>query len=320
MAGLSMRGYALQRIALGAVQLALLAVLVFLLTALLPGDAADVRNNEDATDAQVAALREQLQLDRPPLERFTDWASGVLTGDLGTSLVNGGPVLDILTGTVGTTLVLAAVTLAVVVPLAVALGIASGLREGGRLDRAVTTITLALNAVPDFVLALLLVAGLSLKLGWLPATWVGVEAADLLVQPALLVLPVAVVAARMICLLSRQVRAGMVTVLRAGYVVQARRLGVPRRTLVLRHVLPNAAVPGIQELARVGDNLVGGVLIVEAVFAIPGVATALVRAVEARDVPTVQGLALVVAAAALLLSLAADLLCHRLVPRTEVLR
>jgi peptide/nickel transport system permease protein len=315
-----MRGYALQRLALGGVQLALLTVLVFLLTSLLPGDAADVRNDEDATPEQVAALREQLGLDRPALERFTDWAGGVLTGDLGTSLVSGGPVLDVLAGSAGITLLLAAVTLAVVVPLAVLLGIASGLREGGRLDRAVTSVTLALNAVPDFVLALLLVAGLSLRLGWLPATWVGVGAADLIARPALLFLPVGVVAARMICLLSRQVRAGMVTVLKAGYVTQARRLGVPRRTLLLRHVLPNAAVPGIQELARVGDNLVGGVLIVEAVFAIPGVATALVDAVEARDVPTVQGLALVVAAAALLFSLAADLVSHRLVPRTEVLR
>ncbi|QGV81966.1 ABC transporter permease [Streptomyces ficellus] len=315
-----MRGYAFQRLALGAAQLALLAVLVFALTALLPGDAADVRNNEDATDAQVAALREQLGLDRPAVERFTDWAAGLPTGDFGTSLVSGGPVRDILADTVGTTLVLGAVTLAVVLPVAVLLGVASGLREGGRLDRTVTSVTLALNAVPDFVLALLLVAGLSLKLGLLPATWVGVEAGDLLAEPALLVLPVTVVAARVVCLLSRQVRAGVVSVLGAGYVVQARRLGVPRRTLLLRHVLPNAAVPGIQELARVGDNLVGGVLIVEAVFAVPGVATALVRAVEARDVPTVQGLALVVAVAALLFSLAADLLCHRLVPRTEVLR
>ncbi|MFE4540867.1 ABC transporter permease [Streptomyces scopuliridis] len=315
-----MRGYALQRLALGVAQLALLAVLVFVLTALLPGDAADVRNDEDATDAQVAALREQLGLDLPAVERFTGWAAGLLTGDLGISLVSGGPVVGILAGTVGTTLLLGAVTLAVVLPLAVLLGVASGLREGARLDRAVTSVTLALNAVPDFVLALLLVAGLSLKLGLLPATWVGVEAADLLAEPALLVLPVTVVAARVVCLLSRQVRAGVVSVLGAGYIAQARRLGVPRRTLMLRHVLPNAAVPGIQELARVGDNLVGGVLIVEAVFAVPGVATALVRAVEARDVPTVQGLALVVAVAALLFSLAADLLCHRLVPRTEVLR
>ncbi|UGY92308.1 ABC transporter permease [Streptomyces gobiensis] len=315
-----MRGYVLQRLALGVVQLALLAVLVFALTSLLPGDAAAVRYDGDATEEQVAALREQLQLDRPALERFAQWAGGVLTGDLGTSLVSGGPVAGVLAESAGATLVLAAVTIAVVVPLAMLLGIASGLHEGGRLDRAVTSVTLALNAIPDFVLALLLIAGLSLRLGWLPATWVGVGGGDLLGQPALLVLPVTVVAARMVCLLSRQIRAGMVTVLETGYVTQARRLGVPRRTVLLRHVLPNAAVPGIQELARVGDNLIGGVLIVEAVFAIPGVATALVRAVEARDVPTVQGLTLVLAVAALLFSLAADLVCHRLVPRTEALR
>ncbi|HET6858872.1 MAG TPA: ABC transporter permease [Streptomyces sp.] len=315
-----MRGYLLHRLVLGLVQLALLAGLVFALTSLLPGDAAAVRYDGDATDAQVAALREQLGLDRPALERFTDWAGGALTGDLGTSLVSGGPVTGILAESAGPTLVLTGVTLVVVVPLALLLGLVSGMREGGRTDRVFSSVTLALNAVPDFLLALLLVAGLSLKLGWLPATWVGVGAGELLGQPALLVLPVAVVAARMVCLLSRQIRAGTVTTLGAGYVVQARRLGVPRRALLLRHVLPNAAVPGIQELARVGDNLVGGVLIVEAVFAIPGVATALVRAVEARDIPTVQGLALVVAAAALLFSLAADLVCHRLVPRTEVLR
>jgi peptide/nickel transport system permease protein len=120
-----MHGYALQRLVVGALQLALLTVLVFALTSLLPGDAADVRNNEDATPEQVAALREQLQLDRPAVERFADWAQGVLTGDLGTSLVSGGPVLDILAEPAGTTLVPAAVTLAVVVPLAVLLGIVS---------------------------------------------------------------------------------------------------------------------------------------------------------------------------------------------------
>ncbi|MFE9661142.1 ABC transporter permease subunit [Streptomyces sp. NPDC005955] len=320
MAGLRMRRYALGRLALGGVQLLLLAALVFALTSLLPGDAADVRNNEDATPEQVAALRERLDLDRPAVERFVDWVGDVLTGDLGTSLVSGGPVRDVLTSSAGTTLLLGAVTLAVVVPLSILLGVAAGLREDGTLDRTVTAVTLALNAVPDFLLALLLVTGLSLELGWLPATWVGVDAAVLVAQPTLLVLPVAVVASRAVCLLSRQVRAGVVDVLGAGYVVQARRLGVPRRTLLLRHVLPNAAVPGVQELARTGDNLIGGVLIVEAVFAVPGVATALVRAVEARDVPTVQGLALVVAAAALLFSVAADLVCHRLVPRTEEMR
>jgi peptide/nickel transport system permease protein len=131
---------------------------------------------------------------------------------------------------------------------------------------------------------------------------------------------VTVLLGRTVCLLSRQVRAGTITALNAEYVVQARRLGIPRRRLLLRHVLPNAAVPGVQELARTGDTLLGGVLVVEAIFAIPGFATALVDGVETRDIPTVQGLTLVLAVAALLINLAADLVCNRLVPRTELLR
>ncbi|TDD29024.1 ABC transporter permease [Kribbella turkmenica] len=312
-----MRSYAAQRAVLAIVQLAVLSVLVFVLTTLLPGDAAEMRFTETLAPEQVERMRAQLGLDQPALERFTQWLGNVLTGDLGTSLISGGPVTDIVRNSVGATVVLTLATLAVVVPLAVALGIVMGTRENGRLDRAITSVTLALSAIPDFVIAVLLVAVFSLKLGWLPATWIG---GDLLASPVLLVLPVAVLFGRTVCLLSRQVRAGTITALQAEYVVQARRLGVPRRRLLVRHVLPNAAVPGVQELARTGDTLLGGVLVVEAIFAIPGFATALVDGVETRDVPVVQGLTLVLAVAALVINLGADLLCNRLVPRTELLR
>jgi peptide/nickel transport system permease protein len=312
-----MRSYAAQRALLAIVQLAVLSVLVFVLTALLPGDAADMRFTETLTPDQIARLRSQLGLDQPALERFVHWFGNVLSGDLGTSLISGGPVLDIVKASVGATLVLTLATLAVVVPAAVALGLLMGTRENSRVDRVITSITLALSAIPDFVIAVVLVTVFSLKLGWLPATWVG---GDVLASPVLLVLPVAVLLGRTVCLLSRQVRAGTINALNADYVVQARRLGVPRRQLLLRHVLPNAAVPGVQELARTGDTLLGGVLVVEAIFAIPGFATALVNGVETRDIPVVQGLTLVLAVAALLINLTADLVCNRLVPRTELLR
>ncbi|MFI0480238.1 ABC transporter permease [Actinomadura sp. 9N215] len=312
--------HALRRVLLAVVQLACLAVLIFLLTSLLPGDAAEVQFNEQAGLGEVAQLREQLGLDRPPAERFADWAGALLSGDLGTSLVGGTPVSEIVTGSLTATVVLAAVTAALLVPLAMLLGLAMGLRAGGRLDRTITAVTLALNSIPDFVLALALVAVFSLKLGWLPSTWLGAEGGQLLSRPVLLVLPVAVLLARTICTLSRQIRAGTIAALEAGYTVQARRLGVPRTRLVLRHVLPNAAVPGVQELARTGDQLLGGVLIVEAVFAIPGTATALIEAVQSRDVPTVQALTLLLAAVALTLNIAADLVSERLAPRAEVLR
>ncbi|NLU75589.1 ABC transporter permease [Streptomyces sp. HNM0575] len=315
-----MGAYLLRRLSLTAVQLALLTVLVFLLTSMLPGDAATVRFNEQAGLAQIGELRTRLGLDRPLTERFAAWAADLLHGNLGTSLTSGRPVSQIFADSVGATAVLALVTLAVVVPLALVLGLITGLREGGRLDRGLSSLTLALSSVPDFVLALALVSVFGLHLGWLPVTWIGVDGAGLLTRPELLVLPVAVLLARTVCLLSRQVRAGTITASHAGYAVQARRLGVPRRTVVLRHVLPNAAVPGIQELARTGDHLLGGVLVVEAVFAVPGVATALIEAVRSRDVPTVQALTLLLAAAALLFNLLADVACRRLAPRTEVLR
>jgi peptide/nickel transport system permease protein len=312
-----MRSYAAQRAVLAIVQLAVLSVLVFVLTALLPGDAADLRFTETLTPDQVVRLRSQLGLDQPAIERFMHWFGNVLTGDLGTSLISGGPVIDIVKASVGATLVLTLATLAVVIPAAVALGLLMGTRENGRIDRVITSITLALSAIPDFVIAVVLITVFSLKLGWLPATWVG---GDVLSSPVLLVLPVAVLLGRTVCLLSRQVRAGTINALNADYVVQARRLGVPRRQLLVRHVLPNAAAPGVQELARTGDTLLGGVLVVEAIFAIPGFATALVNGVETRDVPVVQGLTLVLAVAALLINLGADLVCNRLVPRTELLR
>lgn len=307
--------YAARRVLLTGAQLVALAVATFLLTALLPGDAADTAFNEQAGPAQIARLRHEMGLDRPLVVRFGSWAGGLLHGDLGTSYLGHRPVSSIIASSLGATATLAAVTAAVLLPLALGLGLAMGLREGGRTDRAISAVTLALTAIPDFVLALALVAVFSLRLGWLPSAWLGAETG-----PSLYVLPVAVLLARTVSHFSRQIRAGTLTALHAGYTVQARRLGVPPVPLVLRHVLPNALVPGIQELSRTGDQLIGGVLVVEAVFAIPGTATALIDAVQSRDVPTVQALTLLLAAFALLLNLAADLACRRLSPRTEVLR
>lgn len=314
------RGYVTQRLLAGLLQLGVLLVLVFALSQALPGDAAYVRFGEQASLEQIEQLRAQLGLNGPAYEQFLRWTGGLLTGDLGTSLVTGGPVAEILARSVPVTLVLAALTLLLVVPVATALGVLAALREGTRLDRAITSVTLALQSIPDFVLAVVLVTVFAVWLRWLPATAIGADAGVLLTRPALLVLPVLVLLARITCLLARQVRAGTIGALRAEYTAHARRLGLPEHTILLRHVLPNAVVPAVQELARVGDGLLGGVLVVEAVFAVPGVATEVVEAVQARDVPVVQSLVLLLGTAALLINLAADLAAHRLVPRAELLR
>jgi peptide/nickel transport system permease protein len=298
-------------------QLSCLALLVFLGTAALSGDAAVTLLGDGYDPGQAARLRARLQLDDPVWTRFGRWLADLCRGDLGRSLVGGEPVGTVIAHAAAPTLVLAGATLLVVVPLAGTLGFAAGVREGSALDRVLTTVTVALYAVPDFVVALLVVALVSVRLRLLPPTALGADGATLLTRPELLVLPVLVLCCQSTSSLSRQVRAGALDALGTGYVAQAVRLGLPRWRVLLRHVAPNAVAPAVQSTARVISSLVGGVLVVEVVFAVPGLASELISAVAARDVPTVQGITLVLGAAVLLVNLAADLVVARVVPRAR---
>ncbi|MGB2571057.1 ABC transporter permease [Micromonospora citrea] len=307
--------YAAQRLLLGIGQVAGVATVVFVLTEALPGDAAVVIAGDQPDPARIAAIRDQLDLDEPAWRRYLDWLADLLRGDLGVSLVSQRPVVDVVAGSAAPTVLLAAATLLLLAPLAVGLGMLAARREGGLLDRAVTTVAVGLYAVPEFALAILLVALFGVHLGWLPPTAIGVGA-NPLAQPAVLVLPVVVLLARPVCSISRLTRAGMIDALRSEYVAHARRVGLPLRRRWLAHALPNALAPVVQQLARTTDWLLGGVIVVEAVFVIPGLGTALLDAVTARDVPTVQGLCVVVAVTTVAVNLAADLVAFRLAPRT----
>ncbi|MEV0697002.1 ABC transporter permease [Saccharopolyspora sp. NPDC050389] len=307
-----------RRLVIAALQLAAVAVTVFALTSILPGDTAVVVLGEHATDEQVAALRERLGLDRPLWERFADWLSGVLQGDLGTSLLTGTAVSDQIARGFATTALLALLALAVVIPLALAVGIGTGLRPGSLLDRGLNGAVVTLNSVPEFALALLLIALFALQLGWLPATAAGASGWALAAQPAVLVLPVGVLVSKQLCALARQVRIGVVEADNAEYAMHVRLHGLTERTVVLRHVLPNALGPAVQQLAQAVDGLLGGVVVVEAVFALPGMGSGFVGAVMARDLPAVQGYALVFAGTTIALNLFADVVARRLVPQREV--
>ncbi|MCX4757997.1 ABC transporter permease [Kitasatospora purpeofusca] len=308
------RGWVRRRLLLGAGQVAAVPVLVFVLTEALPGDAAVVAAGDDPDPARIAALRAALGLDRPAVERFADWAGELAHGDLGRSLVGGRPVADHLTGALAPTLLLAALTLALLVPAAVGLGLLAARREGGALDRAVSTVTLAVYAVPEFALGVLLTGVFALWLGWLPPTAVG----GIGRQPAVLVLPVVVLLARPVCSTARLVRAGLLDAMAAPYAVHALRCGVPPNRVRLGHALPNALAPVVQHLARTAEWLLCGVIVAEALFVVPGLGTVLLDAVAARDVPVVQGLAVLFGTVTVLLNLAADLAARRLAPRTEV--
>lgn len=315
---MSLPRYLVRRLLLGVVQILLVVVVVFALTEALPGDAAVTIAGDNPDPATIALLREQLGLDRPAWERLADWVLAALHGDFGRSLTGPMEVADIIGASLGPTLLLAGLTLAVVVPLSLVLGVVAANREGGRADRLITTATLGFYSVPEFAMGLLLVTVFAVQLGWFPPTAVG--GGDLLSRPAVLVLPVVVLLLRPICSLSRLVRAGMVDALRSGFVQQARRVGLPPLRVQLAHALPNAVVPAVQQLARTTDWLIGGVVVVEAIFVIPGLGTALVDAVSSRDLPVVQGLAVVLATVTVVVNLAADVAAHVLAPAAEVSR
>jgi peptide/nickel transport system permease protein len=312
-----LRSFVARRLLLGVAQTAAVVLLVFALTEALPGDAAVALAGDQPDPARIEAIREAMHLDRPAHERLVDWAAGLLHGDFGTSLTSGRPVAQYIADGFGPTLLLAALTVVLLVPLGFGLGVLAARHEGGPVDRIVSAVALAVYAVPEFALGVLLVTVLALQWGWLPPTAVG-YGTDLLAHPAALVLPVLVLLSRPVCSLARLVRAGMVDALAAPYTVHARRYGIGAARVRYTHALPNALAPAAQQLARTVDWLLSGVIVVEALYVIPGLGTVLLNAVAERDVPVVQGLAVVFGVLTVVLNLGADLVAHRFAPRAGV--
>ncbi|WP_280424195.1 ABC transporter permease [Nocardia carnea] len=303
-----------RRAGIGVGQLGVLLVLVFGLSLLLPGDAADVQNNTVLSAAQQEHARHLLGLDVSPATRFSEWLGDAVRGDLGTSYADGASVGSVIAGPFLVTGLLAVTALLVLVPAAVLAGFAAGLRPGSATDRLITSISIGLDSIPDFVLAVLLVSVLSVRLDLLPATFLGADLPTLLERPEYLVLPLIVTVARVAAPLVRLVRAGVVDAVDQPYIAQARRLGVPRSSLLVRHVAPNALAPAIQELGRTGDGLLSGVLIVEAVFAVPGIATTLIAAIGNRDDPVILAIVAITGLIAVVVNTAIDMAGYRLNP------
>ncbi|MFE6188493.1 ABC transporter permease [Streptomyces sp. NPDC056465] len=312
-----LRSWFARRLLLGTVQTAAVVLLVFALTEALPGDAAVAFAGDQPDPQRVAAVREVMGLDRPAHERLAEWAGGLLHGDLGTSLTSGRPVAGYLADGFGPTLLLAGLTVLLLVPAGVGLGVLAARHEGRFTDRLISSATLGVYAVPEFALGVLLVSVFALRLGWLPPTAVG-HGTGLLARPAVLVLPVLVLLARPVCSLARLVRAGMIEALAAPCTVHAGRYGIPGARIRYGHALPNALAPATQQLARTVDWLLCGVIVVEALYVIPGLGTVLMNAVADRDIPVVQGLAVVFGLATVMVNLCADLVTHRLAPRSAV--
>ncbi|TCK22918.1 ABC transporter permease [Pseudonocardia endophytica] len=296
-----------KRLLVSVLVLFVVSLLVFGATLLLPGDPARAILGPQATPERVAALTQQLGLDRPVWERYLDWLGGVLTGDLGYSAATQGPVSDLLAGRLGASGLLLVITAVISTPIAFALGTWAAVRRGTRTDSVLSGISLVLAALPEFVIGVLLVVLLSTSVfRVLPSVTIARPGEPVWTRPEQLVLPVLTLALVVIPYVIRMTRATLSEALDAGFVEMARLKGLPERTVLLRHAVPHTIGPVAQVVALQLAWLAGGVVVVEFLFRYPGIGQALIDAVANRDVEVVQAITMIIAAFYVLVNLAAD--------------
>jgi peptide/nickel transport system permease protein len=295
--------------------LLVVSVLVFLMLRLTPGDPAAVLAGDAATTEQIARIRTNLGLDRSVPEQYAIWFGQVITGDLGQSYYYKTPVTTLIAQRLEPTLSLAAITITIAVLIAVPLGVLAAWRFGGWLDRALMGFSVLGFSVPIFVLAYLLIWLVSLKLGWLPVQGYRRLADGAGAWLYHLVLPAVTLSVIYIALLARVTRASVLEALGEDYVRTARAKGLRESKVLIRHALANAAVPIVTVIGIGIALLIGGVVVTESVYAIPGLGRLTVDAVLARDFPTIQGVILFFSVAYVLVNLLIDISYVFLDPR-----
>lgn len=298
----------LKRLLVSVFILLAVSVVVFAATLLLPGDPARAILGQQATEERVAALQAEMNLDRSPIERYFLWLGGLFVGNFGTSTATGGPVADLLGERITASLVLMVCAALIAVPVGLAIGIFSALRRGKRADQVVTWTTLALAALPEFVIGIVLVTVFATSVfRILPAVTMSPPGQQVWQLPAQLILPTLTLALVVVPYIIRMMRATMAEVMDSGFVEMARLKGVPERTVILRHALPHAIGPVAQVVAIQLAWLAGGVVVVEYLFRYPGIGQALIDAVTYRDVQVVQAISIIIAAVYVVVNLLADI-------------
>ena len=306
------------RLGLGILTLWLVSVVVFAATQALPGDPARaILGREAANKAVYVALRKQLNLDRPLYKQYFSWLGGVAQGDFGDSIAQQGtPVTSLLKDRVVDSAILVLFAALISIPLSIIIGALSAVWRDSRFDTSVNLGNLVLAALPEFVIGVILVLLFAISVfKWMPP----VSRIDPLIsvfsQLKLLVLPAITLSLAVIPYVSRMLRASTIEVLESEYVMMARLKGLSGNTVLWRHALPNAIVPTLQVIALNLAWLAGGIVTVEYVFGFPGIGSGLVDAVTNRDMPVVQALCLLIAAAYVGLNLIADIATILISPR-----
>jgi peptide/nickel transport system permease protein len=302
-----MLGLLARRLAFTIPMLVVVSFCVFSLIVLVPGDPAIALAGENPDPEQIAAVRERLGLDDPFLLQFWHWFADAVRGDLGQSLFSSQSVAEAVFGRLPVTLSLAGLSLVVALVIGITVGVVAGMRPGSWVDRVATFAASLGVAVPYFWVGMLLVLLLAINLAVFPAVGYTPITENPLSWFMHLVLPAAALGLAPAAVIARQTRAAMSGVLQEDYVRTATAKGLPPARVVGKHALKNAALPVVTAFGLEASRLIGGTVVIEQLFALPGLGSLAYSAVFARDFPMVQGVLLVVAAMVLLINLIVDL-------------
>ncbi|MFW0889045.1 ABC transporter permease [Pseudomonas sp. A214] len=295
--------------------LILVSLFVFTLQKLLPGDPVLAMAGEERDPAVMEYLRDKYRLNDPIPVQYLNWVGNVLTGDFGTSLRTEQPVTTLLASKLPVTLELAVLALLIALLIGIPTGIISAVRKGTVVDYGANVIALSGISIPHFWLGILLIMVFAVKLQWLPASGFVPVGEDFGQNLKTLILPAFVLGAGLSGILMRHTRSAMLEVLRTDYVRTARAKGLRPRTVILKHALRNALMPIVTLTTLLFGELLGGAVLTEQVFSIPGFGKMIVDAVFNRDYAVVQGVVLCIAIGFLLLNLLADVLYRMINPR-----
>ena len=307
--------YTLKRLAYVAVILAVMSVLIFWATQVMPGDVAQMIVGQFATEEQVRAVRAKLRLDDPVYVQYLRWAGGLLRGDLGLSLMMDRPIAPLIAEAIQRSAVLAGISIVLIAALGIWLGVHSAVRKGKPIDHAISVGSYFFISVPEFFWAIVVILLFAGYLGWLPATGYAALSEGWWQWLKHIVLPVATLVLGLVAHVSRLTRSSMIETMQSQYVTAARAKGLPESVVIRRHALRNALVPTITVLAIDVGLLMGGIVVVETVFSYPGLGRLLIFAIEQKDIPMVQAGILTVTAVYAIANLAADLLYAFFNPR-----
>ena len=314
-----MRRFLLTRLGLTLVTLLLVSILVFAVAEVLPGDVGRTILGPFASNEQVARLNHELGVDRPLPVRYVDWVSDFVTGDWGDSALLNTPARPIVLDRLGNSLILGLFALALIVPVSIGFGVVAALNYGRPLDRIISIGGLSLIALPEFVIGVLVLVVFAVKLGWFPAssTVPAANPVDVFRQLLLPSIPLMLV---LFGYISRMARAGTVDVLHANYTRTAILKGLPRRTVIWRHVLRNSLLPTISVISVQVGYLVGGLVVIETLFSYPGIGKLVLDSAIGHDLAVLEATVLMVAVLYMVSNLVADLLYGVLNPRVRLAR